>query len=58
MPPHSYYPLLIAILRRTLAQLEGELGTADDTALLELKASIMRVLARIEGPKPEDQPAA
>jgi len=58
MPFHPYYPLLIAVLRRTLAQLEDELGTADDTALLELKASILRILVRIEGPEPEDQPAA
>jgi hypothetical protein len=57
MPSHPYYPLVVAVLRRTLAQIEEEC-TPDDRALLELKASILRILARIEGPEPEDQPAA
>jgi hypothetical protein len=42
-PPHT-----IAVLHRTLQQIEDEAGTADDTALLELKTAILRTLTRIE----------
>lgn len=57
MPPHSYHPLLIAVLRRTLEQIEDELGMHDDQALVDLKAAILRILARIERPDPQTQPA-
>ena len=57
MPSHPYDPLLVAVLRRTLARIEEEF-TPDDHALLELKAAILRVLVRIEEPDPEDQSAA
>ena len=51
MESRQHHPLLIAVLRRTLEQIEDELGSAEDRALLELKASIMRILARIEIPE-------
>jgi len=57
MEAQRHHPLLIAVLRRTLFQIEDELGTRDDGALLELKAAIVRILARIERPEPESQPA-
>jgi hypothetical protein len=56
MQPEHYHPLLIAVLRRTLFQIEDELGTPDDHALLELKAAILRRLAGIENQ--DTQPAA
>ena len=48
MEREPYHPLLFAVLRRTLFQIEDELGTPDDQALLELKATILRTLAGIE----------
>ena len=51
----SYNPLLIAVLRRTLDQIEDEAGTTHDAALLELKGAILRILARIERPKSQPE---
>jgi len=59
MPSHPYFPLLVAVLRRTLAEIEGDLGLgANDEILNNLKVSILRILARIEGLEPEKKPRA
>jgi len=54
MKSPSYNPLLIAVLRRTLEQIEDEAGMAHDAALRELKTAIIRILVRIE--RPGNQP--
>ena len=56
LPPH--YPLLVAVLRRTLDEIEGEPDMHNDAAPLQLKSTLLRILARIEIPDAKNQPPA
>lgn len=48
MPQKSYFPKVVAALRKTLSQLEESGFSRDEPKVLELKVAIVRAIAERE----------